>query len=74
MRARAHARVSLLVLIFDVVFARVHHLYVGGSKANGLTPFDAPTSAWKTPLNQWQYQDGKGNVFVSDNGKSCYLP
>ena len=42
---------------------------VCGSRTNGLTPFDAPTSAWQTTLGQWQYQDGRGNVFVSDDGK-----
>lgn len=46
---------------------------LGGSNTNGLTPFDAPTSAWLTPLNQWQYQDGKGNVFVSDDGECLFL-
>ena len=46
---------------------------LGGSKTNGLTPFDAPSSAWLTPLNQWQYQDGKGNVFVSDDGECLFL-
>ena len=39
-----------------------------GNRTNDLTPFDAPTSAWKTSLGQWQYQDGHGNVFVSDDG------
>eukprot|EP01047_Picozoa_sp_COSAG01_P081742 COSAG01_NODE_16422_length_1237_cov_1.464851_1_plen_323_part_10 len=41
-----------------------------GNRTNGLTPFDAPSSAWQTPLKQWQYSDGKGNVFVSDDGKA----
>eukprot|EP00930_Biecheleria_cincta_P043724 TRINITY_DN30002_c0_g1_i1.p1 TRINITY_DN30002_c0_g1~~TRINITY_DN30002_c0_g1_i1.p1 ORF type:complete len:610 (+),score=56.67 TRINITY_DN30002_c0_g1_i1:174-2003(+) len=40
-----------------------------GTNDNGLTPFDAPTSAWKTSLGQWLYEDGRGNVFVSDDFK-----
>ena len=39
-----------------------------GNATNGLTPFDAPSGAWQTPLKQWQYVDGKGNIFVSDDG------
>jgi hypothetical protein len=41
-----------------------------GNKTNGLRPFDAPTSAWRTAAGQWQYQDGAGGVYVSDDGKS----
>ena len=43
-------------------------LYCGSSQ-NKLRPFDAPTSAWKTTLDQWMYQDGAGGVYVSDDGK-----
>ena len=39
-----------------------------GNETNGLTPFDAPSSAWKTALGQWMYVDGQGNVYVSDDG------
>ena len=39
-----------------------------GNATNDLTPFDAPSGAWETDLKQWQYVDGKGNVFVSDDG------
>lgn len=42
-------------------------LYCGNTTA-GLKPFDAPTSAWQTSLGQWQYQDGLGGVYVSDDG------
>ena len=40
-----------------------------GNATNNLTPFDAPSGAWRTEFKQWQYVDGKGNVFVSDNGR-----
>ena len=40
-----------------------------GTPTNGIKPFDAPTSAWRTTLGQWMYQDGIGGVYVSDDGK-----
>ena len=39
-----------------------------GNATNNLRPFDAPTSAWRSKLGQWLYQDGRGGVYVSDDG------
>jgi hypothetical protein len=41
-----------------------------GNSTNNLHPFDAPSSAWKTALGQWQYTDGRGGVYVSDDGQT----
>jgi hypothetical protein len=36
-----------------------------GNQTNDLTPFDAPTQAWKTQLGQWQYQGAKNASFCA---------
>eukprot|EP00937_MAST-01D_sp_MAST-1D-sp2_P002942 g2942.t1 len=55
-------------LLEDWVWDR-EPLYCGNT-TNNLRPFDAPTSAWRSQLGQWLYQDGRGGVYVSDDGES----
>ena len=38
-----------------------------GTKTVSVRPFDAPTSAWRSSLDQYFYTDGRGGVYVSDD-------
>ncbi len=40
------------------------------TSTSGVKPSDAPSGAWRTSLGQWQYQDGSGAVYVSDDGRA----